>query len=119
MQGLRPAHMVQNQGTAPSGRFQVVVSVISCRPQPLILGQVGGGPPSVNEGSLPAGAARTTLTDISLLPGSTCTVRVTADPSNTVKESNAANNDLMQALNLSEVTITNVNVHRTISLIPT
>ncbi len=111
VEGLRPAYTVQNQGTTPSGSFQVAIHA-SCRPQPPIFGRVGGGPPTFNEGSLPAGAARTTLTDISLRPGSACTVRVTADPSNAVKESNEANNELTQSLNLPEVTIKNVNVHR-------
>src|SRR5574341_123452 len=45
VEGLRPTYTVQNQGTAPSGSFQVLINVISCRPRPHFLGQVGGGPP--------------------------------------------------------------------------
>lgn len=111
LQGLLVVYIVQNQGTATSGSFQVVVHA-SCRPQPIILGRVSGGLPVFDEGPLPAAAVRTTLTDILLPPGKTCTVRAVADPSNAVKEINEANNELTQILNVPEVKLKNVNVHR-------
>lgn len=111
LQGLFLVYIVQNRGTAPSGSFQVAVQA-SCRPQPITLGRVSGGPPVFSEGPLPVAAARTTATDILLPPGKTCTVRVVADRPNAVNESNEANNELTQTLNVPEITLKNVNVHR-------